>query len=73
MDTSTAIGKLASVCKALGGQRQLAKVIGVTDGFISMVLRGRRVPGRRLASLLQAKFGIPVSEWDTESKQTGQQ
>lgn len=44
-------------------QYELARLIGVTDSYLSQLLSGRRKPGRDIAIRIEAQTGIPVQSW----------
>jgi hypothetical protein len=58
--------RLAWVAKERRGlsNAQLAAMVGCDGATICRVLYGDRLPGRVLASQLQAKLKIPVLAWD---------
>ena len=39
---------------------ELARKLGITDAHLSMIIRGRRVPSRKLAQRISSLTGIPV-------------
>lgn len=49
---------IASACEIVGGQTQLAKIVGVTAGAVSQWVRGHRpVPIERCATIEMATNG----------------
>jgi transcriptional regulator with XRE-family HTH domain len=44
-------------------QRELARLIGITDAYLSQVLSGKRFPGRENALLIERLTGVPVESW----------
>jgi transcriptional regulator with XRE-family HTH domain len=45
--------------KGLSNQ-ELAKLLGVSDAHLSMILSGQRNPSRKLAQRISEKTGIPI-------------
>lgn len=44
-------------------QYELARLIDVTDAFLSQVLSGKRRPGRENAVKIERATGVPVESW----------
>lgn len=44
-------------------QLQVAGLFGISEGFVSMLRRGLRAPGRDLAIAISDETGIPVGAW----------
>ncbi len=39
---------------------ELARQLGITDAHLSMILKGKRIPSRKLAQKISEKTGIPI-------------
>lgn len=46
-------------------QGQLARLLGITDAYLSQILNGLRRPGFTLAAKIQRVTGIPAVSWVT--------
>jgi len=44
-------------------QRDLAEALDVSDGFISLVIKGQRLMPKRRAEVAKHRFNIPVDLW----------
>lgn len=44
-------------------QRALAATLGVSDGYLSQLLSGIRMPGRELSVAIESHTGVPVGSW----------
>lgn len=44
-------------------QWELAKLLEITDSYLSQILSGRRLPGRETALRIEQEAGIPVGSW----------
>ena len=44
-------------------QRELARLVGTTDGQLSRILSGERKPGLKLALAIQRELGISANGW----------
>ena len=44
-------------------QKDIAKQLGVSEAFLSMLASGRRLPSMSVASRIQKELGIPVEAW----------
>lgn len=59
--------RLRAACDAAGGQRAYADTIGVSDGMVCFVLRGKRRPGPKicyalgLTECVERRY-IPITE-----------
>ena len=42
---------------------EMAEELGLTKGFASMLIKGKRVPGRDKAVTIERLTGIPVAAW----------
>lgn len=53
-------------------QRTLAATLGVSDGYLSQILSGKRRPKLELLTAIEGLSGVPVSSWlDTRRGKTG--
>jgi len=44
-------------------QRDIAKQIGVSEAFLSLMASGKRLPSMAVAARIQKELGIPVEAW----------
>ena len=44
-------------------QKQFAQITGLSEGFLSRWLSGKRKPGYKTAKRLSAQFGLPIEFW----------
>lgn len=44
-------------------QTRVADLFGISEGYVSMLLSGERVPGRDKALFIEDLTGIPVKAW----------
>ena len=49
-------------------QRTLARLIGITEAYLSQVLSGKRFPGRENALLIERLTGVPVESWSEPAR-----
>lgn len=69
MSGSTAIQRrvrAALKARRIKSQNQLARNVGITSSYLSMILTGSRNPSLRLATLLEEHTGIPAREFAQE-------
>jgi len=58
--------RLAAAIREAGTQVRLADRIGIDQGYLSSLHRGRRRPGLRYRLLLEDALGIPIRAWDED-------
>jgi len=52
---------LSEFKKAKGlSNQEMAKLLGVSDAHLSMILSGQRAPSKKLAQKISEKTGIPI-------------
>ncbi len=62
----------AWLARSKQNQRQFAKAIGVSDGYLSQILSGLRRPKLELLIHIEALTGVPVGAWaDTKRSKLG--
>ncbi len=44
-------------------QLEVANLLGISEGFVSMIRSGVRAPGRNLADRISILTGIPMNAW----------
>lgn len=44
-------------------RKDIAKQIGVSESFLSLLATGRRLPSMAVAARIQKELGIPVEAW----------
>ena len=47
-------------------QAAAADYLGITEAFVSLLINGKRLPGRTNAVAIARKTGIPVEAWSDE-------
>lgn len=66
---SAAASALATNAACRGGQRSIAKRLGVDPGVVSRWVNGERLPGATLRGAIEREYGIRWSLWDQPAAQ----
>jgi hypothetical protein len=67
MTRRQAVRILNKHAERLGGGAALARELGCSRSFASLLLADRRNPGRRLALSLLERCEIPIEVWDEKA------
>ncbi len=54
-------------------QRQLAVMVDVSEGYMSELRRGKKIPGKEVALKLSELSGYPVERFITETDDPGEE